>query len=247
MRRFVLAAAVLGVLAAGVAPPGAAETPIPAAPTRFVTDKVGLMSPAAARELDAQLAAYERGTGHQLLVYIDSTTGGAPIEDWAVRAFQAWRVGRQGIDDGVVLFLFTADRRVRIEVGYGLEDRVPDAVASRLINERIVPRLRAGDGEGAVRAGVAGLMAAIGGSPAGASEPVRPPLPWWGYVIAVIFVVFLLGFAVTHPSLALAMLTFIGPGRGSRSRGGWGGGGFSGGGFSGGGGRSGGGGASGSW
>ena len=248
MRRVVLATAVLGVLATSVA----AETPIPPAPADFVTDRAGLVSAAAASELDAKLAAYQRGTGHQILVYVDRTTGGVPIEDWAVRAFQAWRVGRRGIDDGVVLFLFKDDRRVRIEVGYGLEERVPDAVASRLIADRIVPRLRAGDGDGAVRAGVDGLMAAIGGSPAGAERPGPAPVPRWMFILGAVAIVFFLGFAATHPALAATMLFMIGPGRGFRSRGGWGGGGFSGGGFSGGGfsgggGRSGGGGASGSW
>ena len=83
-------------------------------------------------------------------MWIGQTTGGMPIEDWAVRAFAAWRVGRKGIDDGVALFVFADDRKVRIEVGYGLEDRVPDAVASRIIGDRSIPRLRAGDRDGAV-------------------------------------------------------------------------------------------------
>jgi uncharacterized protein len=268
MRRFALAAAVLGVLAGAAAaepqttpsaalrdgqptppPPPASAAPLPASPTRFVTDRAGLLSPAAVGELDAKLAAYERGTGHQVIVYVDRTTGGVPIEDWAVRAFQGWRVGRQGLDDGVALFLFTADRRVRIEVGYGLEERVPDAVASRLIAERIVPRLRAGDGDGAVRAGVDGLMAAIGGSPAGQGEPAPAPLPRWMFVAGALAMIFFIGLAARHPAAAMWLLYTIGPGRGFRSRGGGGfsGGGFSGGGFSGGGGRSGGGGASGSW
>jgi uncharacterized protein len=246
MRRLVFAAVLLGALSTARAE---SETPIPPAPTRFVTDRAGLLSPGGASDLETKLAAYERGTGHQVIVYIDRTTGGAPIEDWAVRAFQAWRVGRQGIDDGVALFLFTADRRVRIEVGYGLEDRVPDAVASRLIAERIAPRLRAGDGDGAVRAGVDGLLAAIGGSPAGAGQPAPQPLPRWMYVLGALAVIFFVGFAAKHPAAAMWMLYTIGPGRGLGSRGGGGfsGGGFSGGGFSGGGGRSGGGGASGSW
>ena len=108
------------------------------------------MSADAVRSLDSQLEAYERSSGHQLLVYIGKTTGGVPIEDWAVRAFQAWKVGRKGLDDGLALFIMADDRRLRIEVGYGLEGQVPDAMASRIINEVIVPRVQAGDRDGAV-------------------------------------------------------------------------------------------------
>jgi uncharacterized protein len=72
----------------------AAETPIPPPPTRWVTDHAAFLSPAAVTALDDRLAAYDSGSGHQVLVYIDRTTGGVTIEDWAVRAFERWRVGR---------------------------------------------------------------------------------------------------------------------------------------------------------
>src|ERR1700761_324472 len=100
-----------------------AETPIPNAPTSWVTDEAGFISGQTARNLDSRLAAFEKSTGHQVFVFIGKTTGGVPIEDWAVKAFKKWQVGRKGQDDGVVLFLMTDDRRVRIEVGYGLEEK----------------------------------------------------------------------------------------------------------------------------
>jgi uncharacterized protein len=222
-----------------------AETPIPDAPAHWVTDRAAFLSPQATDQLDAQLGAYAAQTGHQLLVYIDHTTGGDPIEDWGARAFQRWRVGRKGIDDGVVLFIFSDDHHLRIEVGYGLEGVVPDAVASRIINERMVPQIRAGDRDGAVRAGVDALTAAIGApaNAAGQDAPAPKPIATWKLVLGLVMLLLLLGFAATHPGLAWLMLMSIGSGRG-------GGGGFSGGGgggFSGGGGSSGGGGASGSW
>jgi uncharacterized protein len=252
-RRIGSLAAAVGLLTLGAALAAAAETPIPPPPQRWVTDRAGFLSRAAADELDARLADYERRTGHQILVYIDQTTGGVPIEDWAVRAFQQWRVGRRGIDDGAVLFVFAGDRRARIEVGYGLEDRVPDAVAKRIIEERIIPRIRAGDHDGAIRDGVAALTAAMGGAGAGAGagaaapEPPRAPvLPSaWKLIAGAVLLLIFVVFAITHPALAWMMLLSIGSGRGGG--GGWGGGGGGGGGFSGGGGRSGGGGASGSW
>jgi uncharacterized protein len=226
-----------------------AETPIPPPPERWVADRAGFLSPAASAELDARLADYAARTGHQLLVYIDRTTGGVPIEDWTVRAFQRWRVGRRGIDDGMVLFLFSDDHRMRIEVGYGLEGRVTDVTAKRIIEERVLPRIRAGDHDGAIRAGVEGMINAVGpvaGAPATATahQPPPAPLSTWKLIAGVILFAILIVILVTHPSLAWLLLLNIGSGRGGG--GGWGGGG-GGGGFSGGGGRSGGGGASGSW
>ena len=150
-----------------------AETPIPAAPARWVTDRAGFLGQATADDLDRKLGGYARDTGHQVLVYIDHTTGGVPIEDWAVKAFERWRVGRKGIDDGLVLFVFSDDHRVRIEVGYGLEPVMPDARASRIIREAIVPRIQSGDRDGAVRAGVDAIIATLGGAGhrAGGSPP----------------------------------------------------------------------------
>jgi uncharacterized protein len=214
------------------------------------------MSPGAASALNSQLEDYQRSTGHQLIVYIGQTTGDAPIEDWAVRAFERWKVGRKGIDDGLVLFIMAADRKLRFEVGYGLEGVVPDVVASRVINEVIVPRIQGGDRDGAVTAGMDAVMTIIGGG----GLPERPrrgggrgerPMTLGQFIVFAIFGVIALFILATNPSLALYLLaSILAGGGGRRGRGGWGGGGGGwggGGGFSGGGGRSGGGGATGSW
>jgi uncharacterized protein len=226
-----------------------AETPIPAPPTAFVTDRAAFLSPATVSDLDQRLAGYAQQSGHQIVVYVDHTTGGVPIEDWAVKAFERWKVGRKGIDDGLVLFIFKDDHRLRIEVGYGLEDRVPDLLASRIINDDMVPRIRAGDADGAVRSGVDRLIQTIGGTGA-ATKPPAQKTPAWVSVVVVILILMAGGFIVTHPALAALILASSGRRGGGWGGGGWGGGGgFSGGGggFSGGGGSSGGGGASGSW
>ena len=236
------------VLAALLAVAAHAETPIPASPTTFVTDRAAFLSPAAVAELEERLAGYAQESGHQLVVYVDHTTGGVPIEDWAVKAFARWKVGRKGIDDGLVLFIFKDDHRLRIEVGYGLEDRVPDLLASRIINDDMVPRIRAGDTDGAVRTGVDRLIETIGG--AGGAKPAPHKTPAWVSVVVVILILMAGGFIITHPALAALILASSGRRGGGWGGGGWGGGGgFSGGGggFSGGGGSSGGGGASGSW
>jgi uncharacterized protein len=224
----------------------AAVTPIPPAPAQWVTDTAGFLSAATIQTLDARLQAYQQQTGHQVIVYVAPTTGGSPIEDWAVRAFKQWKVGRQGLDDGVALFIFTKDRKLRIEVGYGLEATLTDAQASRIIREAIQPDLSAGRPDAAVTAGVDGLLETLGGETARAPSAADAVELNPGVVLIIALVAFgLLLLALRNPWTALWLLTNIISG----SRSGFGGGGSSSGrgGFSGGGGRSGGGGASGSW
>jgi uncharacterized protein len=220
-------------------------TPIPAAPSQFVTDRAGFLSPSFASQLSKKLEDYERGTGHQVIVWIDRTTGGVPVEDWANKAFAAWGVGRKGHDDGVAMFIFSDDHRMRIEVGYGLEGNVPDARAGRIIENDMAPRIRAGDHDGAVQAGIDALIAAIGGAP----EPKRPgsgkSVGAWGALFPILFFVIVFLIARRYPWALLLLGSGRGGGGWGGGGGGWGGGG--GGGFSGGGGSSGGGGASGGW
>lgn len=249
MRRFTLVP--LLFLLASALPLAAAEVPIPPPPTRWVTDTTGFISPQLRASLDQRLASYARATGAQVLVWIGKTTGDTPTEDWTVRAFARWKVGQKGLDNGLVLFIFTQDHKIRVEVGYGLEDRVPDVIASRIIRNIMTPRIQAGDNDGAVSAGVSALLSAIGGS--SSSETGQRPLRGGtgrargaghvGLGQIILFVILGIGFLfllITNPTLALYLLFSI-------LSGGRGGGGFGGGGFSGGGGRSGGGGATGSW
>jgi uncharacterized protein len=262
--------ALLLALAAGAAL--AVDLPkVPPSPQRWVTDDAGLLSAPARQALDARLEDYQRRTGHQVLVWIGDTTGNLPLDDFAVAAFKAWRVGRKGMDDGLALFVMAKDRKIRFEVGYGLEGRLPDAIAFDIISQIMAPRLRAGDADGAVSAGVAAATAAIDGQDwrsagaavnghgggvtpgAGAPREERPdaggryrrpgaqPLSVGQMILFGIIGLVVLFLLITHPSFAIWLLFNILSG----GRGGDGGGG--GGGFSGGGGRSGGGGASGSW
>jgi uncharacterized protein len=227
----------------------AADVAIPPPPSSWVTDDAAMLSSGARRALDEKLRAYEKQSGHQVVVYVGTTTGATPLEEFATKTFERWRLGKKGKDDGLLVVVLARDRKMAIEVGYGLEDRVPDAVASRIIREVMAPRLQAGDPDGALVQGVDAVLAAIekkpfkavpGTSPEGAERPFWPSLPQ-----IVLFGLLGLGFLVllvTNPSLAIAFLYVLGRGGGG---GGFGGGG--GGGFGGGGGRSGGGGARGSW
>lgn len=226
----------------------AAEGEIPPPPSSWVTDDARMLSPGARQALDEKLRAYEKQSGHQVVVYLGTTSGATPLEEFATKTFERWKPGKKGRDDGLLLVVLARDRKMAIEVGYGLEDRVPDAVASRIIREVMAPRLQAGDADGALTQGVDAVLAAIEGKPFDA-KPVASPKGVPSYRPSVPELVILgilaLGFLillVTNPSLALAFLFVLG-----RGRGGFGGGGFGGGGFGGGGGRSGGGGARGSW
>jgi uncharacterized protein len=247
-RRLPLLAAVAFALTAWGA--SAAQFKPPPAPRQFVTDTAEMLAPNTERQLEARLQAYERDTGHQVIVWTGRTTGDVPLEEWAVRTFEAWGVGSEKLDDGLALFLFSEDRKLRIEVGYGLEGVIPDAIASRVINEIAVPALRAGNPDAAVVGSVNELLLRIGGErgppqqvPRYAQRPSPSRKVGLGDMIVFLVIggIFLLLF-ITNPRLAMFLLfSLMSGGRG----GGYGGGG--GGGFGGGGGRSGGGGASGSW
>ena len=152
----------------------AAEVSIPPAPAQWATDTSGFLQPQTVAVLDARLRAYQSNTGHQVLVYVTPTTGTTPTEDWTVRAFQRWKVGRKGLDDGLILFVFPTDRKVRIEVGYGLEQTVPDAIAARIIRETVTPKLRAGQPDAAVTAGVDAILGTIGSEARGKAGDAPP-------------------------------------------------------------------------
>jgi uncharacterized protein len=246
LRRPLVILALAGALAVSYA---AAQPQVPPAPSRWATDEAGLLSRPAVEALNARLENYQRQTGHQLVVWIGRTLGGnAVFEEWAAKTFEAWKVGRKGLDDGLVLFILAEDRKIRVEVGYGLEDKVPDIYAYRIIDNILAPGIRAGRPDEAVDAAVTALIGYISGNEAAAGEEA-PRAPqrfstvkgiFTGIIVIVLIIIF-----ITNPSLAFwLLLNILGGGRGGGG-GGWGGGG--GGGFSGGGGRSGGGGASGGW
>jgi uncharacterized protein len=234
---------------------------LPAAPDRYVTDRAGVFSPDRAEALNSRLEQFERETSDQVLVWIDRRIPeGFTLEDFTVRAAQKWRVGQKGKDNGTVLFVFIDDRKMRIEVGYGLEGVLPDVTAHRIQEEEILPRFRSGDYAGGVEAGVAAIMAAIKGEYKGTGSTVAErrggrsrtvsgsPISGCLVGIFILFFVFLpLLSRIFRVGRTYGGGWWTGGGWGGGGWGGGGGGGFSGGGFSGGGGSFGGGGSSGSW
>lgn len=162
-----LAAGLLLALAAALA--GAQDLAAVPKPERRVTDLTGTLTPDQIAQLDAKLAAFERTKGSQIAVLMLATTKPESIEQYSIRVADAWKVGRAKVDDGLILVVAKDDRRLRIEVGYGLEGVVPDAVASRVIREIIGPRFQAGDYYGGIAAGTDRLIRLVEG------EPLPPP------------------------------------------------------------------------
>ncbi len=245
----------------------AAEPTFPVLSGRVV-DQANILSAAKERELSAQLAQLEADTGDQFVVVALLSLQGYEIEDYGYRLGRAWGIGSAEGDSGVLLIVAPAERKVRLEVGYGLEPVLTDALSNQIIQTDILPPFREGGYERGVSAGVDAVIAQLRLDPAeaqaraAAAQPSEPDAPVFeGVVIALIFVFFFLSLLGglgrggrrgrrrqrgISPILVWGASEILSSatrgGSGSRS-----GGSFGGGGFSGGGGSFGGGGASGGW
>lgn len=229
--------------------------------TGRVVDDARLLSPATEQRLSNELAALEDRTGHQLVVATVPDLQGYEIEDYGYQLGRAWALGRKGVDDGAILLVAPGERKVRVEVGYGLEPVLTDALSSLIIQRKVLPAFRDGDMEKGVVDGTEALIAQLGLPPEEARARAQSAITVQSPVA---------GDRDAGPGLILAMiLVFVAISMVMRLLGGRGGGGFwwllwalmssgsgggrrgggwsSGGGFSGGGGSFGGGGASGSW
>jgi len=169
--------ACLLLAAVGVVGAGNAAEPVPPPPKAYFNDYAELLEPAAGDRLDAKLRAFEAATGHQVVVAVFKALPSSSLEDFTIRTAQAWRVGRKGLDDGVVLFVFVRDRKLRLEVGYGLEHVIPDAVAKRVLDDVIAPRFKGGDPGAGLEAGVDAIFAAAQGQRVPQALVAQPSLP----------------------------------------------------------------------
>ncbi|MEP7132576.1 MAG: TPM domain-containing protein, partial [Acidobacteriota bacterium] len=160
-RRLVIAAAFCALAAFA-----RAEAPALSRPTAYVTDVSGVFPPPRAARLNEKLAAFERATSTQILVYVaPHVPDGTTMEELSSRALRDWGVGQKGRSNGVIFFVFPADRKMRVEVGYGLEGALPDAIAHRITDEIVKPHFRAGDFATGIEAGVDAICAAARGEP----------------------------------------------------------------------------------
>lgn len=266
--RHALAALLLAWLALLLAGPAAAAPPDYPPDAGRVTDAAGVLPADTRAALEQKLATLEQTTGTELAVATVPDLQGQEVEDYANGLFRAWGIGKKDRNNGALLLVAPNERKVRIEVGYGLEGDITDALAGRIIRGEIVPRFKAGDIPGGIVAGTDALIAHLELPPeqraqAAADAPRRAgrdrggfsfgTLVWLAIIIAFIF--FAGGGGGGGRGRRRGPVVIWGPGigggwGGGSGGGGWGGGGFGGGGggFGGfGGGSSGGGGASGSW
>lgn len=134
-----------------------AQVPVPDLSQR-VTDLTATLSAEQVSALENKLAAFEAEQGSQIAVLIIPSTQPEDIAQFGIRVADAWKIGRKNVDDGVILIVAKDDRKLRLEVGYGLEGAIPDAIAKRVIAETITPYFKNGDFSGGIDAGVTQLM-----------------------------------------------------------------------------------------
>jgi len=188
--RFVL----LALLLCGTAQ---AEVAVPPLKQR-VTDLTNTLEAPQIQALDTRLAAFESGKGSQIAVLLLPTTEPETIEEFGIRVAESWKLGRKGVDDGVLLLVAKDDRKLRIEVGYGLEGALNDATAKRIVSEVITPYFKRGEFYPGIDAGVSAIIKVVEGEPLPA--PVQYSATYNGdvegsfeIVLGTAFMIFMVG------------------------------------------------------
>jgi uncharacterized protein len=220
--------------------------------TGRVVDQANIIPASARADLETKLSDLESKSGIQLVVATVTSLEGQEIEPYANELFRTWKLGEKTKNNGVLLLVAPNEKRVRIEVGYGLEGTLTDALSKVIITNAITPRFKTGDFSGGITRGVDDIITVLTTDSSDwqkrpslrvDNEPASAPMNW----LVIVVIVVVIGLMIVSPAFRWMVLAMLMSGR-SGSSGGFGGGGFSsGGGFAGGGGSSGGGGASGSW
>ena len=241
---------------------------LPPKPAGYFTDLAGVVDAATGHAINEQLAQFERDTSNQILVAIfPSLPDGADASQYSIDAFNAWRPGQKGVDNGAVLFVYKNDHKMFICTGRGLEGALPDAICKDIVRDQITPAFKKGDYAGGIQAGVNAMIAATKGEYKGSGQTVQEEQQGssgenssdsgsgGGLPFGLVIFIFILIFVVSRFFGGFGGVPMIYTGGGWGGGGGFGGfgggggggggGGFSG--FSGGGGSSAGGGAGGSW
>jgi uncharacterized protein len=224
---------------------------IPPAPAQYFNDYAGVVSSTTAAQLNQQLEQFERDSSCQIVVAVYPTMqSDSSIDDYTVRVFQSWKVGQKDKNNGALLLVFTQDRKMFLQTGYGLEGALPDITCKRIIENEIKPHFKAGDYDAGLAAGVNAILAAAKGEYKGTGQTDGNHGNNQGFpiVFVIIFViVIIIIMANARRGGYYSRSGWSGGGWGGGGGGWGGGGGGGGGGFSGGGGSTGGGGAGGSW
>jgi uncharacterized protein len=252
-----------------VAASSALALEVPPSPTRWFTDNAAIVPPTEGDLLNRKLEQFEQSSGAQFIIYIFPSLEGESLEDFTLQCVERWKVGQKKYDNGLVLFVFVKEQKVRVEVGYGLEGTVTDAFSSRVIREYLAPAFQKGQYGVGLNAAADAIIAKIRGGeapvPPMQRRDTRTASDEEGIGVQALIFIVVIAIFVIWPMLSRGrrgsgcggcVLPFLlnsggvtlGGGGGFRGGGGFSGGGFGGGGgFSGGGGGFGGGGASGGW
>jgi uncharacterized protein len=167
----------MGVLLLLLLPLSALSQPkAPPAPKHYFTDTTGVVQAGVGAQIEQRLQTFQKISSNQILVVVADRlpAGYASMEEYTNRTAQAWRAGVKGRDNGAILFVFVSDRKLRIEVGYGLEGALPDALASRIISNEITPRFKEKNYGAGLLAGVDAIIKATKGEYRPIAVPVRP-------------------------------------------------------------------------
>jgi uncharacterized protein len=258
---FAFIAAIIALTLAAPSPSAIAAPTFPALNGQRVVDDAHVLSATTAADLTSKLADLEAKTGRQVVVVTLPSLQGYDIADYGYQLGRTWGIGQKGQNNGALFIIAPTEHKVRIEVGYGLEPILTDALSSVILQGQVLPKFRTGDVEGGVVAGTHAIISQLSADPTSAqaavekatrqqAEPNRSP---FGAILGL-FILFLVFSSLFRRHRGggmgwlLPMMILSSSSRGGWSGGGWSGGGFGGGGgFSGGGGSFGGGGASGSW
>jgi uncharacterized protein len=171
-----------------------AQVPVPQL-TSPVTDLTSTLTAQQVQALDQKLRAFEQGKGSQIAVLLVPTTQPEEIEQFSIRVVEAWKLGRRGVDDGVLLLVAKDDRAVRIEVAYGLEGALPDVIANRIVEQVVVPRFRSGQFYEGIDAAVDRIIAVLNGEalPEPAQRTRSPSGEGFGNVLPLLLMVVFVG------------------------------------------------------
>ena len=182
--------------------------------TGRVNDYAGLLSTQTTGELERLLKAEEDSTSNQVVVLTVKSLDGEPIESYSIRVVESWKLGQRGKDNGVLLLVSQDDRKVRIEVGRGLEGTLPDITCGRIIRNQIIPHLKQADYNSGVSAGVEAIIAAIGGSYTAEDEHQESdnlPLILGGIIFIIVVGTFTFIGAATRGPLSWILYVFLIP------------------------------------
>jgi len=172
-----------------------------------VTDNAEILSAAAKARITASLKVHEEATTNQLAVLTVPSLEGSTVEDFATKVFETWKLGQKGKDNGVLLLIAPKDRRLRIEVGYGLEGSLTDVAASRIIRNVITPRFKANDFDGGIEQGIEAIIGELTGKPVAAASAAAdtgsakqessffqaPDMPWTERILIGAFIFGVIG------------------------------------------------------